>query len=173
MYLIVELFMPSFVYFEHAQFPGFLTYVLSYIYNGYFYAANPIPNSSCLGQSISNDNKRDKRALQYSICGPRGLRSACAIAQADLDPRCPLFCRAYEDLSNPLLGTAVENVPSDISACNEDSNLPVHPRSLIRVFVAGMKKTVQPWLSKMRPEKILIRLRDSYDEHRNGCPIRL
>ena len=45
-------------------------------------------------------------------------------------------------------------------APNEDSDQPARPRSLIRVFVVRMKKTLHPWLSKMCPVKILIRLRE-------------
>ena len=45
----------------------------------------------------------------------------------------------------------------------EDSNQPVHPHRLIRVFSVSMK-TLRPWLSKMRLAKILIRLRMQFDQ---------
>ena len=41
---------------------------------------------------------------------------------------------------------------------NEDSNQPVHPQCLIRIFVVHMKKLCNIDHPKMRPVKILIRL---------------
>ena len=43
---------------------------------------------------------------------------------------------------------------------NQDSNQPAYPHCLIKVFVVRMKKFCNAWLSKMRPVKILIRLRE-------------
>ena len=43
---------------------------------------------------------------------------------------------------------------------NEDSNQPILPRSLIRVFVFCMKKFLHPWLSKMRTVRILVELHE-------------
>ena len=42
-----------------------------------------------------------------------------------------------------------------VCASNEDSNQPAHPSNLISIFVVCIKK-LHPWLSKMRPRKILI-----------------
>ena len=46
-----------------------------------------------------------------------------------------------------------------ICAPNNDTNQFAHLRSLIRVFVLPREETLYPWLSKIRPEKILIRRR--------------
>ena len=43
---------------------------------------------------------------------------------------------------------------------NENTNQPAHPRGPIRLFVVRMKKKFHLWLTKMRPVKILIRLRE-------------
>ena len=44
-------------------------------------------------------------------------------------------------------------------APNEDSNQPVHPRSLISLRCSH-EESLHPWISEMRPVKILIRLRE-------------
>ena len=66
-----------------------------------------------------------------------------------------------------------KSVPSNMCAI-EDSNQPAHPRKLIRVFVLRMKKTSDPWLSKMRPAKIQISLRKcaGWSESSLGAQVR-
>ena len=44
-------------------------------------------------------------------------------------------------------------------ARNDDLNQPAHPRSMSRVC-CHQEETLHPWLSKLRPVKILIRLRE-------------
>ena len=64
------------------------------------------------------------------------------------------FSSMYCNLSRNMRKRTFWHVP------NEDSNQPAPTISLIRVFVVLMKKfTVHTWLFKMRPGKILIRLR--------------
>ena len=41
---------------------------------------------------------------------------------------------------------------------NENTNQLVHQHSLINIFIVYMKRLLHPWLSKMHPVKILIRL---------------
>ena len=43
---------------------------------------------------------------------------------------------------------------------NKDSDQPAHPYSLINNLRCPHEETLHPWLSEMRPVKILIRLRE-------------
>ena len=72
-----------------------------------------------------------------------------------------------------LLAVTWDNVPSDC-APNEDSNQPARKRSLIRVSFVRMKKLCILGLSKMRPVKIQIRLRNCavWSESSLGAHIR-
>ena len=48
----------------------------------------------------------------------------------------------------------------NLCAPSENSDQPVHLRSLIRVFVVRMKKVLYPWQSKISPVKLLLRLHE-------------
>ena len=60
-----------------------------------------------------------------------------------------------------------------ICAPNDDSNQPAHSRSLISLRCPH-EETLHPWLSKMRPVKTLIRLREcaGWSETSQGALIR-
>ena len=53
-----------------------------------------------------------------------------------------------ENNKGTIWATTWENVPSDL-APSEDSNQPMHPRSLIRVFGVRTKRSLPPCLSKI------------------------
>ena len=74
---------------------------------------------------------------------------------------CVPFHRKFVLLLNRIAPEMSRNVRKRTCrrAPNEDSNQPAHPRSLISFFIARMKN-LHPWLSKMCPVKILIRLRE-------------